>query len=237
MENRSIEFGNGSISDNDLGIEMKVYRSFNIIDSNENDLFKLKKNANGTIEMDFQNGTDKLLSLYKNNANTYTLDIHGGFISNVLNLPTSSDIENITGVENDYVCFTFRNGGHVYIYNNVSDKRLKKNIKNSTVNAIEKINKIQHKQFDWKKNNKHECIGYIAQELEKIDPNYIHKTKLQDKDDYDYQINLLSILATSTKAIQELNTKLEQQQEQINLLKQEIEILKERTKENGKNNF
>lgn len=237
LENRSIEFNNASISDNDIGLEMKIYKTLNIVDSYENDIFKIVKNNNGNFEMFFLNGTEKLASLYKNQSNSYTLDLHGGYVNNILNLPTSNDIDYITGVESDYICFEFRSGGHVYIYNNVSDVRLKKNIQNSTINALDVIEKIQHRKFDWKKNNKHENIGYIAQELEKIDPNYIHKTKLPNKDDYDYQINLLSLLATSTKAIQELNSKVEEQQEQINLLKQEINILKERNFDNGKNSI
>lgn len=90
-----------------------------------------------------------------------------------------------------------------------SDRRLKKNIKDSTTNALEVIKQIEHREFDWKKDDKHINVGYIAQELEKIDENFV--IKQNDT----YYVNLLPILATTTKAIQE-------QQEQIENLEARI---------------
>lgn len=105
--------------------------------------------------------------------------------------------------------------GNVYAKNISSDKRLKKNIKNANDNAIKQINKIKIKSFDWKEDNVHTNYGFIAQELEKIDKNYVLKQKVKDKNiDYKYYVNELPILATATKAIQE-------QQEQIEELKEE----------------
>ena len=110
--------------------------------------------------------------------------------------------------------------GNVYAKNISSDKRLKKNIKNANDNAIKQINKIKIKSFDWKEDNVHTNYGFIAQELEKIDKNYVLKQKVKDKNiDYKYYVNELPILATATKAIQE-------QQEEIEELKKEIEKLK-----------
>lgn len=94
-----------------------------------------------------------------------------------------------------------------------SDERLKKNIKDTSSNALDIINKINHKEFDWIKDNKHTNIGYIAQELEKIDENFVIK------ENETYYVNLLPILATTTKAIQE-------QQKQIEQLQKEIEVLR-----------
>jgi len=98
-----------------------------------------------------------------------------------------------------------------------SDKRLKKNIKNTSINALNVINKIKHKEFQYKNNDKLIPIGYIADELKEIDENLIVEVgeeKLKQPNET-YIIPLLS------KAIQE-------QQEQINELKIEIEKLKER---------
>jgi len=36
---------------------------------------------------------------------------------------------------------------------------------------LELINKIPLYEFDWKNSGKHQKIGFIADELEKIDPN------------------------------------------------------------------
>ena len=84
-------------------------------------------------------------------------------------------------------------------------------------------------------------MKYIAQEMEEIDENYVHKTKIKNKDgedDYDYQINVLSVLSTATKAIQELNAKVNSQEQEINFLKEKINLLlKERSVNNGQNNI
>lgn len=88
-----------------------------------------------------------------------------------------------------------------------SDRRLKKNIKNSKTRAIDIIKQIKHREFDWKKDNKHIETGYIAQELEKIDKNFVIKQ------DDTYYIDFLNIISTSTKAIQEQQELIEKLQE------------------------
>lgn len=99
---------------------------------------------------------------------------------------------------------------------NSSDERLKMNIMDAIENALNLINAILHRRFDWKKDGKHISIGYIAQELMKVDPNFVIYNK-----DYDtYQIDLLYLIATATKAIQEEDEKVEK-------LKKENEKLKE----------
>lgn len=110
-----------------------------------------------------------------------------------------------------------------------SDKRLKKDIKNTEINAIDRIKQIQHHSFAWKKDNKQEDIGYIAQELEEIDPNYVRHNIEKDKEGNItsdmYEVRILPILSTATKAIQEQQKIIEQQQEEINELKLRIEKL------------
>lgn len=102
-----------------------------------------------------------------------------------------------------------------------SDERLKKNIKNTKENALEIIEKIPHKTFEWKENDKQIKIGYIAQDMEKIDKNFVI---IDNKGEY--YINILPILATTTKALQE-------QEEEIKSLKDKINKLEEEAK-NGK---
>ena len=78
-------------------------------------------------------------------------------------------------------------------------------------------------EFDKKDDGKHYSIGYIAQDMEKIDPNFDikrpedPKRKIEER----YYINELPIIATLSKAIQE-------QQEQINKLQSKIEKLEAR---------
>lgn len=109
-----------------------------------------------------------------------------------------------------------------------SDENLKKNIKNTTKTALNDINKIELKEFDWKENNHHTNIGFIAQQLEKIDDSYVNKTFYIDRETNEEKdmlvLNLKSLIALAIKGIQE-------QQEEIEELKNQIKELKE----NGKN--
>lgn len=239
-ENQGIKFTNGGIYDISSGVSIGIERMFDIFEqSSENLIFRIKRNDNGRYGYYFVEGTTDLVGLYSNKEGTYTLDMHNGYVSNALNLADTYDIKYFGGEAGNYMYFEFRSGGNVIVYNNSSDKRLKDNIKDSEIKALDTIDKIRHRQFDWKRNNKHENIGYIAQEMEEIDENYIHKTKIKNKDgeyDYDYQINLLSVLSTATKAIQELNAKVNSQEQEINFLKEKINSL-ERSINNEQNNI
>ena len=72
----------------------------------------------------------------------------------------------------------------VYVQGNItafdvnipSDIRLKKDVKNIT-NGLEIINKLRPVSFKWKKNN-NESIGFIAQEIEEVLPEFVRNTRL-----------------------------------------------------------
>lgn len=50
-----------------------------------------------------------------------------------------------------------------------SDASLKKNIKNTEVRyALEKISQLKHVEFDWKENDSHVDLGYVADDVEKV---------------------------------------------------------------------
>lgn len=103
--------------------------------------------------------------------------------------------------------------GKVYADDFISDKRVKKKVKDSKISAINLIKQIKHRQFNMKQDDVHYDIGYIAQEMEQIDPNFVSKREKTDKLDERYYMNLLPILATATKAIQEQQEQIEQLQE------------------------
>lgn len=109
-----------------------------------------------------------------------------------------------------------------------SDKNLKKNITSTKKVALDDIREIELKEFDWKENNSHTNIGFIAQELEKIDSGYVDKSFYIDKETNEEKemlvLNLKSLIALAIKGLQE-------QQEEIEDLKNQIKELKE----NGKN--
>ena len=105
-----------------------------------------------------------------------------------------------------------------------SDRKLKDNIKDTDENGLEKILAIEHRQFDWKKNGDHVRLGYVAQELEEIDPSFV-----LDVGD-NKQVNQVGLIPAITKSIQEMMDIINEQQAQINELKEEIAVLKENKK-------
>lgn len=183
----------------ELGINyLKFDVSFNLIDSNYTQVFSVYTNNEGTYTMDL--GMNKLVA------------------DNVINSPTTMHI-----ISDDYLAsFLNKDGTQLTLYKESSDKRLKKNIKETTKKALDYIKQIKHFTYTWKNSDEKVDIGYIAQDLEKINKNFIRKRiykKEDGKEDYDIQINTTNLLALVTKSIQE-------QQDEIEALKKEIEILK-----------
>jgi hypothetical protein len=129
----------------------------------------------------------------------------------------------VGGTFNSIRCYGDINcDGKVYAQN-VSDRRLKKNIKDVEDNALDNVKKIKVRSFDWKKDDSHVSYGFIAQELEEIDECYVLKQEIKnDKGeitDYKYYQNEFPIIATLTKAIQEQQAQIEELQKEIKELK------------------
>lgn len=89
-----------------------------------------------------------------------------------------------------------------------SDKSLKKNIKDSDINALNIINQIQHRAFAWKRNNVKNPNGYVAQELEKVIPGSTYEVEQADGTSLK-QIDSGAIIPYLSKAIQELSAKVD----------------------------
>lgn len=83
-----------------------------------------------------------------------------------------------------------------------SDIRLKTNIETATVNSTKLIQKMQFKQYDWKKDSKHEELGLIAQEVQELLPEAIVEGE-------HLKINYLKLVPYALKAIQELTEQVE----------------------------
>lgn len=79
-----------------------------------------------------------------------------------------------------------------------SDERLKDNIADSDTNALDIIQVLDFKEFDWIVSGEHEDVGLIAQEVEQIAPALV-----SEKDEQKY-INTTRLLWYCAKAIQEL---------------------------------
>lgn len=120
--------------------------------------------------------------------------------------------------------------GNVYANNISSDERLKNNIEDTRTNATENLNKFRIKSFNWKKDNSHIKTGFIAQQLEEIDEDYVLKKPEYNENkeikDYRYYINELPILATLVKGFQEQQQMIENLNNTIEEMKKEINKMK-----------
>ncbi len=83
-----------------------------------------------------------------------------------------------------------------------SDERLKDNITDSTVDALQIITSLQMRAFDWIETDVHEDVGLIAQEVEEIAP------ELVSENNGIKHINPTRLLWYCVKAIQQLSGEL-----------------------------
>ncbi|MFW5885341.1 MAG: tail fiber domain-containing protein [Patescibacteria group bacterium] len=124
---------------------------------------------------------------------------------------------------------TASTGGYVKspTFNYYSDQRLKENISGLN-SSLDKVSQLRGVEFQWKdqkqnKGNKAQ-IGLIAQEVESVYPELVN-TGSDGMKSVEYG-NLVAPLIESVKELktqnQELNQKLQNQQEQINNLYQQI---------------
>lgn len=218
-----IYLGGNSDADYGFHVENDIILNLNKI------RFKKSKIYDNNDSLCFEIGEDlffgdtrdnkEIFTVYKNSTGTKTFKIFGDDSSPIM-IDSSGNLVLASGK-----IILDNNGNidcvHLYQTGDSSDIRIKSNIKDSSESAIDIINKIHHKEFDKKDDNTHYKIGYIAQEMEQIDKNFVIKKQANKEKGIEerYYINQLPILATATKAIQEL-------QEQIEELKKEIEKLK-----------
>lgn len=115
---------------------------------------------------------------------------------------------------------------YIYTNLNISDIRLKENIENSETDALETVNRMKVRQFDWKERmgGWHQNIGFVADELEEIDPNLALGGGYDENGEMDIkQINSPYLLNYAIKAIQELSAKVEAQEKRIKKLERRLQ--------------
>ena len=102
------------------------------------------------------------------------------------------------------------------VKSSVSDKRFKTNIRPTKVKAVDLLNKIEMVEFNWKKDNKFEKIGAIAQQVQSVEESLVVKD-MDSKQSYsDYlRISYYEAIPYLIKAVQELS-------EENKILKQQI---------------
>ncbi|MBF9675020.1 phage tail protein [Streptococcus pseudopneumoniae] len=87
-----------------------------------------------------------------------------------------------------------------------SDRRLKENIKESPVNALDKIQALNMVSFDFIESQKHEEVGLIAQEVQEVVP---HAVETDEVTSY-LSINYSKFVPYLLKAVQELDQKIKE---------------------------
>lgn len=104
-----------------------------------------------------------------------------------------------------------------------SDIRLKEDVKDSSVNALSKIMKIQIREFKWKQTGIHQKLGCVADELELIDPLLTVGGGYDDDGTMNVKsIDTLLLSEYAIKGIQELYKQNKQQQKRIEYLESQL---------------
>ena len=108
-----------------------------------------------------------------------------------------------------------------------SDKRFKSNIR-ALNNPIEKLKNIQGKKYENKRTGATD-IGVIAQNLKEVFPELVQEMPYKDGQTrfvVNYQ-GLIPVLLEATKQQQEIIEELQSKVDEIEILKQEIQMIKD----------
>ena len=112
-------------------------------------------------------------------------------------------------------------GNYYFAGSNISDRRAKSNIQEIT-EGLSKISLLKPSTFTYDKNPDIVKGGFIAQEVEEVIPEFV--TIPEDENEM-MGVDYFGILALAVKAIQEMNTKLDEQNQTIQNLQEQINIL------------
>lgn len=134
-------------------------------------------------------------------------------------------LPNISGAASVYIQLPHTAG---IVQVSTSDVRMKNNIKDAEVSdALSLINSIKLHSFDWRQNKKHQSIGFIADELEKLDNNLAVGNNNNELDEnglplFPKCVNTFYLQGYEIKAIQELSQKNQQLENIIALLQKKL---------------
>ena len=119
--------------------------------------------------------------------------------------------------EKAYLTYTF-------YYDAASDKRLKEDISECQVNALNAVCAMPVCSFTWKETGVHQPLGLVADDIEKIDPLLaLGGGENEDGSMNIKQIDRLLLTEYAIKAIQELNAKVDEQEKRIKELERRLQ--------------
>lgn len=123
----------------------------------------------------------------------------GGWTVNMIN------IQGITGTPYLNVTSGSRSWG-VTMW--ASDMRLKKNIQKTAGKAIDIVDKLMVRQFDWRDSDRHTDYGLIAQNVERVLPQAVFNVEQRDSQSIK-QISADGVIPVLVQSIQELKQEIE----------------------------
>ena len=118
------------------------------------------------------------------------------------------------------VLFSGERGSYMVAVSAFSDARIKRNVKVSKVNALDRIDAIKMYEYDFtdSKYGEHSELGYIAQQLKKVIPECVVSVPQNEEQmGYDelYQVQDVHLIPYLVKAVQELSSKVDELEKQI----------------------
>lgn len=194
-------------------------------------------NGNGRVQWTDSSGKTQTITIGRNGKiyiPNFSTDL-GGYITQFIEANkkqvssvSDNNLYNVTSLctfrDTNNALISGSKGNYIFGISAFSDKRLKTNVHDSDVCALEKVNQIRYRSFDFKDEQygNHEDIGYIADELKEIFPECVVSVP-QDRTTcgYDelYQVEDKALVKYLGKAIQELTDIVNTQQKEIDLLK------------------
>lgn len=157
--------------------------------------------AHGNLRLGYE---DNVLSAGFTNGNAGFVVKSGSFVV------TNADNNFMQEINGNEIKFYTNGSRTVHCWNNLdlhynsllnsSDARLKENIKDTQDSALELLNQIELKEFDWIETKEHETMGMVAQQLAQIDESFI----VEDPVDGHLSIKETKFIPYLIKAVQEL---------------------------------
>ena len=145
------------------------------------------------------------ITAVRNNRNVYA----------VLSAPSGEDRVLQIGIESGSNLTLHGTAQTFYIAITSSDEMLKDNIADTAEQALSQVNAIRHRSFTWKEGSVKEKLGYVAQELERINARWVDHVPQPDGEDM-VQPRIDRIVPYLSKAIQELSARIDELERKVN---------------------
>lgn len=145
------------------------------------------------------------ITAVRNNRNVYA----------VLSAPSGEDRVLQIGIESGSNLTLHGTANTFYIAITSSDEMLKDNIADTAEQALPQVNAIRHRSFTWKEGAVKEKLGYVAQELERINARWVDHVPQPDGEDM-VQPRIDRIVPYLSKAIQELSARIDELERKVN---------------------